>query len=94
MNGLYCVTCWSLSPVEESDAPVAVSIMNGYALCREHMPPHPPPLSAERIREMGAEELLELIPHLGGDAQIHNFLRRYERLYATHTPSYPDDVTP
>lgn len=54
MTPLYCAVCWPLPGGQESDAPAAVSIVNGNALCREHMPTLSSP--EDNTPQVGQEE--------------------------------------
>lgn len=49
MTNLYCAICWCLPGWAESDAPRAVSIAGGYALCEEHMTIDPDILAIRRL---------------------------------------------
>jgi len=49
MQSLYCAICWYLPAKAESDAVVAVSIANGYALCEDHMDIEPVPAAIHQL---------------------------------------------
>jgi len=79
---LYCSVCWPLSGGEESDAPRAVSIVDGNALCSEHMLG----IANTPQTHAGCEVCLPLAPNAPGLVRIVSRNKRGVVIYDEDEP--------